>query len=204
MRILITALLVLAVGCPSTPDTGVEPTPEPVNSVDFGVSIKGDLKMKRWRQISRDLEAALLLPPEAVCNETGLYPCTNLHAVPLGGISIDNGLFRAVDTVSVTTGLAFERFVLAACWERLRRDSEEEETPLVFTIPMDETTLDTEAGSVQVVDLYRRLLGRDPTTDETEAVLAIHPGIIDDGGRNGEWATMACFAIGTTTEGLLY
>jgi hypothetical protein len=35
-------------------------------------------------------------------------------------------------------------------------------------------------------------------------VLAIHPGIIDDGGHNGEWATMACFAIGTTTEGLLY
>ncbi len=203
MRLRLAILAALLVGCPSDSEP-VEPPPD-VEQEGFGVSIKGDLKMKRWRQISRDLEAALALPPEAVCNETGIYPCTDLHAVPLGGVSIDNGLFRPVDTVSVTSGLAFERFALAACWERLRRDTEEDAAaPVVFTVPADDTALDAEAGVAQVTDLYRRLLARDPLPEEAEAVVAMHAGIVEDGGRNGEWAAMACFAVATTTEGLLY
>ncbi len=204
LRLAILGVSLALVGCPGDGPGDGDPTPG-TDPAGFGVSIKGDLKMKRWRQITRDLQAALALPPEAVCNETGLYPCSDLHAVPLGGISVDNGLFRAVDTVSVTTGLAFERFVLAACWERLRRDTEEDAAaPVVFTVPPDAVELDPEAAEAQAVDLYRRLLGRDPLPEELEAVVGMHAGIVEDGGRSGEWAAMVCFAVGTTTEGLLY
>ena len=201
-------LLVLLVGCPGGV-TDPDPTPAPADGIEgFGVSIKGDLKLKRWRQISRDLEGALALPADAICNETGLYPCSDLHAVPLGGVSLENGLFRAVDTVSVTSGLATERFVLSACWQRLQRDLDPEQdagAPVVFGhVPPDDTTLDPEGGEAQVVDLYRRLLARDPLPEEVSAVVGMHEGIVQDGGRNAEWAVLACFAIGTSTEGLMY
>jgi hypothetical protein len=206
-RLLLLSLFVL-VGCPTdSPGDPSDPTPG-VESVGPAASVKGDLKLKRWRQISRDLEGALALPPEAICNETGQYPCSTFHAVPLGGTSVENGLFRSVDTVSVTTGLTFERFVLSACWERLRRDldpEEDAEAPVVFGhLPADGTKLDPDAAGRQVVDLYRRLLGRDPLPEETDAVVAMHAGIVEDGGTHAEWAVMACFAVGSTTEGLMY
>ena len=209
MRALLLLLSLALVACPGEDPVGppvVDPTPDP-GIQGFGASVKATLKVKRWRQISRDLESALSLPPEAVCNEAGVYPCSDLHAVPLGGASIDNGLFRPVDTLSVTSGLAFERFVLSACWERLRRDTSPEEdgdAPLVFTIDADGNTLDPADAEAQVTTLYRKLLARDPLPEEIDAVASMHAGILEDEGLNGDWAAMACFAVGTTTEGLMY
>jgi hypothetical protein len=97
---------------------------------------------------------------------------------------------------------------LSACWQRLRRDLDPEEdgdAPIVFGhVAPDETSMEPASAEAQVVDLYRRLLARDPLPSEIDAVIGMHEGIVADGGRNADWAVMACFAIGTTTEGLLY
>jgi len=201
------ALAALFVGCPSE-DAPVETPPTaPVYDLGEPTSVKADLKMKRWRQLQLDLEGALELPPDDVCNETGLYDCRILHNVPLGGVSIENGLFRPIDALSATTGLAVERFVMQACATRAVRDAQAiaaGETPLLFALEPDGTTLDRETADPIITSLYRRLLARDPLPDELDAVYATHSGIVEDGGRTLEWAWMACFAIGTTTEALLY
>ena len=185
--------------------------PEPVDEPPTGpnwdlgepVSVKADLKMKRWRQIHLDLQGALEINADSVCNETGIYDCRILHNVPLGGINIENGLFRPVEGLAVASGLAVERFVLSACAERLALDLEAEE-PLIFTLDADGTSLEREDADALVTDLYRRLLARDPLPEELDAHHAMHAGIVADGGLNLEWAWMACFAIGTSTEALLY
>ena len=74
-------------------------------SGEIAPAARADLRIKRWRQLQLDLEGALLLPPDEVCKETGLYDCTDLHVVPMGGVSVTNGLYRSVDTLSATTGL---------------------------------------------------------------------------------------------------
>ena len=193
----------LAADCTTPAEPDPEPPTGPVYDLGEPMSVKGDLKMKRWRQVHMDLQGALELPPSAVCNETGIYDCRILHNVPLGGINIENGLFRPVEGLAVATGLAVERFVMQACVERVTRDLEAE-TPLIFTLDPDGTTLDRADADPLVTDLYRRLLARDPLPEEVDAVYSMHAGIVADGGRTVEWAWMACFAIGTTTEALLY
>lgn len=202
-RLLLLAVpALLAAQCAPEPDP-VEPPTGPVYDLGEPVSVKADLKMKRWRQIHLDLQGALELRPDAVCNETGIYDCRILHNVPLGGINIENGLFRPVEGLAVASGLAIERFVLSACAERAAQDAEAEE-PLIFTMDLDGTTLEREEADAFVTDLYRRLLARDPLPEELDAVFAMHAGIVADGGLNMEWGWMACFAIGTSTEALLY
>jgi hypothetical protein len=197
-------LAVLLLGCPpAAPDEPAPPPPGPQYDLGEPTSVKSDLKMKRWRQVHLDLEGALELPPDLICNETGIYDCRILHSVQLGGISIDNGLFRPIDALSATTGLAVERFVMQACATRAALDATSS-TPLIFSLAPDATTLERAEADALVSDLYRRFLARDPLPEELDAVFAMHAGIIEDGGLNLEWAWMACFAVGTTTEALLY
>lgn len=182
-----------------------EPAPPTGPNYDLGepVSVRGDLKMKRWRQIHLDLQGALELTPDQICHETGIYDCRVLHNVPLGGINIENGLFRPVDGLSVSTGLAVERFVMQACANRAAEDLLLDE-PVIFTLAPDATDIERTEADALVTDLYRRFLARDPLPTELDAVVSLHEGIVADGGRNLEWAWMACFSIGTTTEALLY
>ncbi len=209
MRAFALALTLLVAGCPAGDGPPSDATPPPDPGYDLGepTSVKADLKMKRWRQLHLDLQGALELAPSDVCNETGIYDCRILHNVPIGGVSIENGLFRPIDALSATTGLAVERFVMQACATRAALDAEAVtagEEPVLFPLDPDGTTLDREAADPVITTLYRRLLARDPLPEELDAVHALHPGIIEDGGRNLEWAWMACFAVGTTTEALLY
>jgi len=202
-------LLVGLVGCVSDPSGGGDDDDSyqpPEYEQGPPISARADLKAKRWRQIVSDLSGALELAPGEVCREFGLYDCTTLHPIPLGGISLDNGLFRGLDDAAVTTGLAIERFALHGCWERLQQDLEPEATPVVFGTIADvasDTTLPDDADDL-TVELYRRLLARDPLPAETAALRDLHAGIVEDGGANVDWALMSCFAIATTTEGLLY
>lgn len=201
-RLVLAALLLLVAGCPE-PEPEAPPPTGPNYDLGEPVSVRGDLKMKRWRQVHLDLQGALELPADDICNETGIYDCRVLHNVPLGGINIENGLFRPIDGLSVSTGLAIERFVMQACANRAAEDLLLDE-PVVFKLAPDDTEIGRDAADVIVTDLYRRLLARDPLPEELDAVFALHEGIVADGGRNLEWAWMACFAIGTTTEALLY
>lgn len=166
---------------------------------------RADLRMKRWRQISTDLSGALQLQPDELCREAGLYDCNEIHVVPMGGISVDNGLYAPIDGVSVTTGLAIERVLLSACWTRLERDMAPGATPLVFSeIPLEPSTLDDDAADAQATLLWRRLLARDPSPEELAAARGLHAGVVEEGGRNAEWAMALCVALGTSTEFLFY
>jgi hypothetical protein len=206
MRWLLAMAMLCGCGVPGDGPGGDDPTvePDPTPPVfDQGppISARGDLRMKRWRQLALDLEGALELSSGDLCNETGNFPCADLHAVPLGGISIDNGLFEPLDQPSATTGLAIERFVLQACWHRFQKD--QEGPPVVFQgIDPDGTTVvDPDR---QVRSLYRRLLARDPLDEELAAMAGLHAQIIDAGGLNGEWQVLSCFTIATSSEALLY
>ncbi|MCB9765948.1 MAG: hypothetical protein H6739_39605 [Alphaproteobacteria bacterium] len=200
-------LAVLLLGACETPPADSDP-PEVVDDgpdwTGAEPSVRADLRLKRWRQVSLDLQGALSLTEDQICRETGLYDCADLHAVPLGGVSIANGIFEPVDALSVTTGLAIERMVLQACWNRLALDRAAE-APVVFAeIPLDGDTLEVAQAEAQAATLYRRMLGRDPEPEERDALVGLHAGVVEDGGGNAEWALMSCFALGTSTEALLY
>lgn len=186
-------LLLLACATPepvaSTPIERPEVVPEVVLP-----SAKADLRMKRWRQLSLDLQGALELTPDQICKEMGLYDCMTLHTVPLGGLSVENGLFQASQELTVTTSLAVERVVLNACATRLDLDLQLEE-PVVFFLDPHEA---------QVTELYQRLLARDPAEEEAQVLLDFHGPVLEEGGDTASWALLSCFMVGTSTEALLY
>ena len=170
----------------------------------YAPSVRADLRLKRWRQLSLDLEGALELPEDELCRETGLYDCTTLHVVPLGGISADNGLYAPQEQQSVTTGLAIERLALQACMNRLELDRAAE-VPVVFSlIDLDATELADADADAQATELWHRLLARDPSAEELEGARALYGSTIAEGGDNGAWAAMLCFALATSTEALTY
>jgi len=183
---------------PGASSVEVESTPTEVS--DFSSAARADLRMKRWRQLSLDLQGALELPADEVCRETGLYDCFDIHTVPMGGLSRDNGLYHPTQGITVTTGLAMERVVLQACWNRLELDREGH--PVVFTVDLEG---DSDEGlDDQVDDLYHRLLARNPEEAERALLVDFHDEVLDEGGGTAEWALMSCLIVGTTTEALLY
>ena len=186
-------------------DVGPDPAADTLPSDAWTPATRADLRMKRWRQLSQDLSGALKLQPDELCRETGNFDCNEIHVVPLGGVSIDNGLYAPIDGASVTTGLAIERVLLSACWSRLQRDLHGEEPAVVFTeVPLEDTVLDDEAADRQATLLWQRLLARDPSAEELAAARALHPGVVADGGRNAEWELGLCVALGTSSEFLFY
>lgn len=193
-------VLLLACGAPPS-STSTLVTGEPVETPTFSPAARADLKMKRWRQVALDLEGALELASDEVCREAGLYDCFDIHTVPMGGNSRDNGLYDAAEGLSVTTGLAMERVVLQACWNRIELDRGDD--PVVFT-HIDLEGSSDEGLEDQSVELYRRFLARDPEPKELSLLVDFHDEILDEGGGTAEWALMSCLVVGTTTEALLY
>lgn len=208
------ALLALALGCgggatlsgpKSVPAPPAEEDPAPALPAEPGLdaSAKADLRVKRWRQLSLDLRGVLRLSEDALCRETGLYDCTDIHVVPLGGVSIENGLYAPRSDFSVTTGLALERVVLQACWNRLELDRVGPAE--VFTaVDLHATTVPAAALDAQSTALFRGFLARDPSTAELAGARALAAEVQSDGGTATEWALALCFALGTSTEFLLY
>lgn len=213
-----TALLLLLLACdaptPDGDDAAVQDSDAPAEVVYTGAepSVRADLRMKRWRQISLDLQGALALTEEQICRETGLYDCTDLHVVSMGGVSVDNGIYEPVDELGVTSSLAIERVVLQACYNRLELDRAAQaagEEAVVFK----HIALDGDNGSQgsnvdeatnQITELYRRILARDPEPEEVSALIRHAAGVSADGGGAAEWALMSCFALATSSEALLY
>lgn len=186
-------------------DTGADDTEEPA----FAASTRADLRPKRWRQLSLDLQGALELAEDDVCKETDRFQCTTLHVVQLGGISEDNGVYETQGQLPVTAGLSTERVVLKACVNRLERDREAEE-PVVFGHIDGEGAGFAAAGlpegllEDQATELWRRLLARDPSPEELAGAAELHASVVASGGDNAAWAAVLCMALGTSTEALSY
>ncbi len=168
---------------------------------DFAVSTRGRVVWKRYRVLEQDLVKGLELQANELCNELGQFACVDfVHLVPLGGNDpFGKGQYAPAGAPQVTTPIAVERVVAAACGRRVDDDSAA--TPVVFTgVDLGATSV-TEAEADAVAGaLFDRLLQRDPTATELDAMRLLR---VDDAGAEvsaRDFAKMACVAVGTSTE----
>ena len=193
---------------PTTQDTQDSGEPADVPDADTGdpeptmaTSTRNDLRWKRAAAIHKDLMRALDLDELQVCAELDIFACVQIHQIALGGNEPFNlGLYEPVAIPMATTPGAVDRMVLAACSNRAWLDSQG--PALVFTsLDLDAESVDPDDENLeaQIVLLYRRLLSRDPLPQE---VAAITDGLLGTERSLSalEFAKLACFAIGSTTE----
>lgn len=209
-RPVLAALLAAGCGAPFQADTPAVPADTGAAATDgasgaYAPASRADLRLKRWRQLSLDLQGALQLTEDEVCREAGNFECTRLHTAQLGGTSIDHALYQPITWWTVTTGLTLERVVLQACHNRLVKDRDEEAAPVVY----QHVDLSSDAATPAEADalstaLWQRVLARDPAGWELEEARALHAQAVSAGGDNGDWAVMLCFSLATSTEHLLY
>jgi len=188
--------LASTLGCSTDTDPDIEPEPE------IAASTRNQLLWKRVQVFEQDLSRALELAPEELCTELGSYDCVNdIHLVNLGGHDpFGRSQYAPVAAPMVTTPLAVERVVIAACSKRVERDHDERAvfTALDFGSPAPAATSDAFTETVDT--LYRRLLSRDPVDAEYEVLAEL---LVDDQGEPvlaERFAAEACVAVATTTE----
>jgi len=200
------AALVLA-GC-GEPLTPLRPTP--TERPEFACDPDADppavesLQWKRVAAFTADLSRALELSDDALCEEVDAFACRDVHRVALGGNDpFGAAQYEPVASPLVTTPTAVDRVVLAACENAVARD--EASAPVVFTdLAPTSAPADPAALSTQAAALYRRLLARDAEPEELALVaeLALDPTGAPRSAREAD--VLACFAIASTTELLLF
>jgi hypothetical protein len=177
-----------------------------VDTASFGAPGAASAPQVVWKRhaaIARDLGRALELAPDAVCTELGRFSCTDeVFLAPLGGNDpFGKSQYRPAAQPTVTTPLALERVAIGACSRRAEADASG--TPAVFrAFDLSRASLvgDDAALDALTVDLYRRLLGRDPAPAEREALREL---AVDADGRPVpalEVAKAACIAVASTQE----
>ncbi|HWN71686.1 MAG TPA: hypothetical protein VNM90_28810 [Haliangium sp.] len=201
------AIFLVLLGSACGPDDDGMPmvTPPPA-ACEGDAPAPESLQWKRISALENDLMSALDLAREEVCNELGLYRCALVHLVPLGSANpFGASLYEAVAEPLATTPAAVDRIVLAACIGRVQRDRQA--APQVFThFPLEGQAPAAGAPEIaaMIQDLYRRFLQRDPTAEEIAMVSEL---AVDDAGAPvaaADFAKLACFTIGTTTEFLFF
>lgn len=108
-------------GSPGGIEAGVTP-PAPVTPPYQSVSPR--LKRLNPQQLTAKLSGALGLPSDALCNELGDFSCLEqVHTVTLGGVDpYQRGIYEAEHKSTLTTTVAVERVVYAACGARVTQD----------------------------------------------------------------------------------
>lgn len=176
----------------------VEPIPAPSYQASRGEAVL----WKRHAALEADLMRALELGRDDVCKELGERNCIrDIHVIALGG----NDPFRSGINVPSrqplsTTSIVVDRVLLSACSARARADKAGpakvfKELDLRGAAPAP----DVPAVGATISTLFRRFLARDPKPSETEVVKTLLDG--DDAPASAEeFATLACFAIGSSLE----
>lgn len=158
------------------------------------------LRWRRYDLLLGSLGRALSLSRDELCVELGTIPCAELHQVALGGNNpFEQTMYEPVSAPLPLTPLVIDRVVLSACTNRVAADRVGE--PVVFTaIDLTAESVESEDSAVrsQIRELFRRLHGREPTDPEIEVVAGLA-----DGSTGQDFATLACFAIASTTEMVL-
>jgi len=105
--------------------------------------------------------------------------------------------------------MAIDRMVLGSCIERVRRDVVG--PAVVFTrLDLSSARLDLaepaarEAARGDVNDLFRRFLARAATEEELSIITDLAQDESGDPIAASEFASLACYAVGTTTEFLFF
>lgn len=177
---------------------------EAVAEEELTKSTRSQLLWKRNVALEKDIGRALELAPDEVCTELGTASCTrDVHHVALGGAApFTLGLHKALPGPMLSTAVVVDRVVLSACSNRVAKDVEG--PPVVFTaLDLDDERAPkagSEAFDATVTALYRRFLSRDPTAQE----LSILGELVEDPMIAQEFAVLACYAVGSTTEFLFY
>lgn len=188
-------LLPLATACSSE-----DPPEPPAPSCENDVPVE-TLRWKRVGPFISDLGRALELEDETLCTELGQLSCAQLYRLPLGGSDpFGAAIYQPPKAPMNTTSALAERVTLAACARRVELDRSGK--PVVFRhFDLEASALSAQADGVnaQVDELYQRLLSRDPLAEERAAVVALAEGT-----SGSDFATLACFSIGTTTEFLFF
>jgi hypothetical protein len=175
---------------------------------DYKVSSRNVVQWKRAAVIEADLSRALALSTDELCKELGDKNCIReVHLVPLGGNEpYVSGLMKPSVEPLATTPAVIDRVLLSACSTRAERDAHgraEVFTKLKFDQPLP--AADDPAIRDTVVELYRRLLARDPSMDELKLVAALaEPADDEPALEPPEFAALACFSIGSSTEFLFF
>lgn len=166
--------------------TAEAPAPEP-------------LHWRRHAAFVADVHAGLALDATTGCRELDRVACGDVHLVALGGNDVFGaGQYEPVSRPLATTPLVVDRFVLGACSNRVALDAEG--APVVFSaLDLSASAVGTEEARDTARDLFRRLLRRDATNAELSEIAALAE---DTSAR--DFAIAACFAIGTTSEAVLY
>jgi hypothetical protein len=164
---------------------------------------RGDaLLWKRHAAFEADLMRALELGRDEVCKELGARDCIrDIHVIALGG----NDPFRSGINVPPsqplsTTSIVVDRVLLSACSARARADKAG--SPKVFRdliLTGAAPASDSPAVKATIDTLFQRFLARDPKPSEVAVVKRLLDG--DDAPASAEeFATLACFAIGSSLE----
>jgi hypothetical protein len=205
-RLLLIPLGALALCAAACSNDGDKAAPE---GADVRVSRHPQLQWKRYAAIEADLMQALELGADEVCTEFGVESCINgVHLAPLGGNDpFKTGLLEPTAEPLATTPAVIDRLLLSACGRRTELDRAAKQKAKVFAgldLQGDAPAPDDERVKATVTGLYRRFLARNPRDDERATVADLS---LDEKSRPipaAEFATLACFAIGTSTEFLFF
>lgn len=213
----IAAVAVVVTGCPESPAPAPPAPPPPVVVDDDGLaqmatSTRGALVWKRGPALARGLSAALLVPEDELCNELGRFNCVDTaHQVPLGGNDpFVKGQYQPLSEPGATSAVSFDRLVLSACGAAVEFDRDRPASFIFRGHALDDVPLDPSSASAIEgarfvgAELYRRLHGREARAAELTTLEQL---LTDDEGAGVsgfDFATLACFAVASTTETLFY
>lgn len=151
----------------------------------------------------RDLAAALALDEFEICLELGTEDCIReAHRITLGGMEAERlGVDQPLENALVSAPIAVDRVAISACGERFERDRDG--IPVLFGPVLD--TDSPQARQVVSENLVRRLLSRQPTQADIDALEGLH-GAIGSASSDlvRDWSVGACVIVATSTEALFY
>lgn len=181
--------------------------PSALGPPPYKVSNRLLLQWKRHAAFEADLMGALHLSRDQLCVEVGGKNCIrDVHLVPLGGNEpYESGLMKPSAEPLATTSSVVDRVLLSACTVRARLDREGK--PEVFSALNLNGPLPAAgdpALATTITDLYRRFLARDPLPHEVEIVAALAQDEDEGPLSTQDFAALACFSIGSTTEFLFF
>lgn len=201
------AALVLSSACQSD---GGPPSDGSAAAPDYRVSTKNDVQWKRYAAFESDLALALALDSANLCTELGQASCIRqVHLGPLGGNDpLDTGVLLPTVEPLATTPAVVDRVLLSACGQRVALDRAAPAGQAAVFKELDLNGPAPEPGDARlaatITELYHRLLAREPSPGE----LGIVTDLAADGSGEpiaaADFTTLACFAIGSSTEFLFY
>ncbi len=165
------------------------------------VSAKARVVPKTGQVWGRDLARGLGLDAWDLCAELGEVDCiAEAHLITLGGVEPEVlGIDEPLANATASAPIAVDRVALAACGERWARDQEGPAVVFGPVIDKDSAGRRKDVGQA----LVQRLLSREATKDELEALESLHA---DLSGKDvtRSWAVGACVVVATSTEALFY